>query len=1503
MKKRRVAKILGILLLMPPVFVCLLCVLVYLPPIQRWAINRVGDGLSSTLGMKVSVEEVAISPFLDLLAGGLTATDASGDTILRAEKLSFDIPLSPIFRQKQVVVNDFMLENTRMNTKSLIPDCQIRGRVGLLSAQVDGVAWEETVVSIRRAMLDGADLCISLSDTAQKDTTSTTVPWKIIAGEARIARSSVQLALPPDSSGGTFFTHAFLGEANFRQGHFDLAAASYLLQHADIMQGRATLGTFTLLHTDTLAHITHLGIAVDSISCDSLLQVNALLRTLAFSEQHYGVEATDAHGILSIDTLGLRLPDLSLTTPCSRLEAQASVDWSALKPDGQGQMDLRVNATLGRADVAAIAHKLVQQRVVDRTLLQHPAVSKLLHSDVVAEAAIHGNRRLLTLESLNVRLPRLLSLRASGTARDDADRIDAHFLAGVFGGSLSARVSTTLSQERYALKAYAGRLPVAHFLPSLPIGPVTGNVVLEGRGFDPTSPRTLLLADVELEQLKAGDYLLHSLTADASIRKGIAVGKMGIVSNAGSLSGHIDADFREGYAATASIEADSLNLQLLAGSGQPLFLHTKADLHASASRNFGTFDAAGSLTQTYIESTKRASMFRDVCFDASSCADSTMVGLRTGDLSLQLSSALGWRLLAKQAQTFLAEASRQMQAKRLENDTLMHLLPDLDLDVRAGRDNPVMKFLALKGTDISSVDLRLQTNATDGLHGYSRLGTITTSGLQLDTISSVITHDSIGIRFLTTFHNYRRSNPHHFTVVVDAGIQETLASAAFTFTDGQGRTGIDLALHAELMDDDPELGEGFRVSIHPGQPVIAYRPFTVNADNSVDISREGMVRANVHLADASGMGLSIYGEPSGESQNDLTLSLSSIDLAALSEVLPYLPRLGGMAEGDFHVIEQHADSLGLSAMGSVYVRDMTYEGHHIGNVGTEVVYLPKASGEHFADAFISFDDEDVATVSAVYRDTDGSYQGDVSLTEFPLAPVNAFLADTGFGLSGSASGSFSLEGKDAQPRLSGTLDLNGTHFYSPVYGVDFLMDERPLTFADSRLHFQDYLLTSGKTDLRVNGDIDFADLDDIRLDFRLRASDFELINSRRTKSSLVYGKVLADFDGSARGTLSSLVVRGDVDILSGTDATYLLSNSPLTVEDRLSDLVTFVSFDDSTGVATPEEAASPMAIDMSVDVNISQGAKFHCFLSRDGESYVDIRGGGDLTFRMTPQGVSRLTGNYTIEEGEMKYALPVIPLKTFRLEQGSYVEFTGDMLNPHLSIRATETTKATVTENDVQRKVTFNVGVEISRTLMDMGLAFTIEAPEDLGVQNELMTMSAEDRNKTAVALLATGMYVTDNMATSGFKASNALNAFLQSEIQSIAGKALQTIDLSFGMENGTSASGGTTTDYSFQFSKRFLDDRISVKVGGSVQTGADAQNSAASFIDNISLEYRLDNSGTRYVRVFYDREAHDPLEGTMMKTGAGMILRRKTDRLGELFIFRRKGAKAAGVEVPGSAP
>ena len=460
-----------------------------------------------------------------------------------------------------------------------------------------------------------------------------------------------------------------------------------------------------------------------------------------------------------------------------------------------------------------------------------------------------------------------------------------------------------------------------------------------------------------------------------------------------------------------------------------------------------------------------------------------------------------------------------------------------------------------------------------------------------------------------------------------------------------------------------------------------------------------------------------------------------------------------------------------------------------------------------------------------------------------------------------------------------------------MYGFDFRTDERAVEIKDSRLLFDQYnLYSTGKQPLVLNGVFDISDFAQMSMDFNMKAKNFELINTRKKAQSMIFGKVYTNFLGTLKGTTDNLAIRGKLEVLDRTDMTYILKDSPLSVDDRLNSLVEFVSFKDSTQTMQTKPAPEG-SFDLTLGISISDAARFHCNLSDDGQSYVDLEGGGDLTLRMTQQGEMRLTGRFTTNSGEMKYALPVIPLKTFKLVQGSYVEFTGDVMNPTLSIAAKERTKAVVTENDQQRSVAFDVGVELSKPLNEMGLEFTIEAPEDLAVQNQLAAMSAEQRGKAAVTMMATGMYMTDEtmMSGSGFKANNALNAFLQSEIQNIAGSALKTIDINLGVESGTSETGTMTTDYSFQFAKRFWGNRISVIIGGKVSTGADATNSAESFINNISVEYRLDQSATRYVKVFYDRETQDPLEGQLTKTGAGLVLRRKTDKLGELFVFKKK--------------
>lgn len=69
-------------------------------------------------------------------------------------------------------------------------------------------------------------------------------------------------------------------------------------------------------------------------------------------------------------------------------------------------------------------------------------------------------------------------------------------------------------------------------------------------------------------------------------------------------------------------------------------------------------------------------------------------------------------------------------------------------------------------------------------------------------------------------------------------------------------------------------------------------------------------------------------------------------------------------------------------------------------------------------------------------------------------------------------------------------------------------------------------------------------------------------------------------------------------------------------------------------------------------MSIDEGAHVDCYLNAAKSNYIDVVGGGDMRMQYNVADGIILRGRYTIGSGEMKYALPVIPLKTFTIAEG-----------------------------------------------------------------------------------------------------------------------------------------------------------------------------------------------------------------------------------------------------------
>ena len=150
-----------------------------------------------------------------------------------------------------------------------------------------------------------------------------------------------------------------------------------------------------------------------------------------------------------------------------------------------------------------------------------------------------------------------------------------------------------------------------------------------------------------------------------------------------------------------------------------------------------------------------------------------------------------------------------------------------------------------------------------------------------------------------------------------------------------------------------------------------------------------------------------------------------------------------------------------------------------------------------------------------------------TLEHFPLRVANVFIPDQMVTLAGDMDGNLNITGSTEQPLINGELILDSVTVLSRQYGANFRFDNRPVQIKNNRLEFD----TTGKNPFTIDGSVDFRDMSRPMANLNLLAQNYTLLDAKRTRESLVYGKVYADFRATVKGPLDGLNMRGNMSLL------------------------------------------------------------------------------------------------------------------------------------------------------------------------------------------------------------------------------------------------------------------------------------------------------------------------------------------------------------------------------------
>ena len=1519
-------KWMGIAVLSPLLLFIILAALLYLPPVQNWVVQKVTAIASEKTGMEISVGHVNLEWPLDLGINDFRVLHQNDslpqvkDTIADIRKLVVNVRLLPLF-SKKVVIEELSLQQSKINTNGFISDLRIKGEFDKLWLSSNGIDLSQETVEVNGARLSDAHIDITLSDTAAIDTTESSLMWKIFADSLSFTRSRLTLTLPGD----TTTTNIWFGKAVARKADINLATETYKVGSLEWRDG--SLGYAPMA-------VTGISLGADSI-CYSPKGTSLFVRQSAFKlnlGDGRGLQITEMTGGLSLDSAfnHIRMPLMSLRTPDSNIMAEADMDFNVFDGQHPGVMKLRLFAQVGKQDLFALtgqlpqkftqhfpAHPLIIRGSIDGNMdhmkltgididlatavhatlkgtIDHMTDLRRMKADIKVDAktkSLNFMTALLDPEMSNViRIPDGITLNGHLTA--NGTKYSADLTAHEGSGSIRMNGSATIPLDAkdefvtdmtsYDADISIKDLNVHHFLPKDSIYTLTADMKASGYGTDLLSPKSRLTADARILALQYGQWNLDNLTATINLQNGR--GQANITGHNKILEGNIGADLLlnprriEGTISGDFTKADLYQMRL---TDRPLTIGTQGSLKIDSDMKQSHY-ISGRLNNVFVKDANKTYSPGDVGILLRTNPDTTYVRAQSGDFILKFDTNSGYERLLSQFSVLSDSVMAQFNDKVIDQPAIKRLLPTMRLHLESKRENPVAHMLRAIGIDFKETVVDLNTSAETGVNGQSHIYSLNYDSILIDTIRLNLTQKGDRLTYQGQVRNNKRNPQFVFNTLVDGHIHQHGALAGLRYFDDKGRMGVRIGATAEM-----ETG-GLRFRLMPDRPTLGYKEFNLNKDNFIFISPDKKIQAKVDLIADDRAGMKIYTENQDSTMlQDLTVSLNRIDLGELSSVIPYIPHITGKLNGDYHILMDQDEHISVAS--DMGVTDMTYEGAPIGNLSTEMVYLQKEGNTHAIEARLMLNDEEFGLLKGSYYNEDkGLIDATFDMTRMPLSLVNGFVPDQLVGLDGYAEGSLTIRGTTAHPDINGEVYVDSAHLISIPYGIRMRLDNDPVRIVGSKLLLENYgLYAYNDQPLNIMGSIDFSDTDRIMTNLLIGAKNLLLINAKQEAKSITWGKAFVDIMAQIQGPLDEMNMRGRLKVLGSTDMTYLLLDSPLSTDNHLDELVKFTDFSDSTQNVITRPVPTGLTANMRIEV--SEGAHFVCNLNPEQTNYLDLTGGGELTMLYNSQGIN-LHGKYTLTNGEMKYSLPIIPLKTFTIKEGSFVNFDGDPMNPELDITATERTKATVSdESGVSRSVVFDCGVVIKERLNNMGLKFIIDAPEDNVVKGELSAMSEEERGKIAVTMLTTGMYLADGN-TSGFSMNAALSSFLQNEINNITGSALKTIDVSLGIDNSTDASGTMHTDYSFKFAKRFLNNRLKIEIGGLVSSGSNnAMGQKQSFFDNVSMEYRLNQNATQNLKLFYKQNVYDWLEGYTSEYGAGFIWRRKLDNFWDIFRFWRK--------------
>lgn len=434
----------------------------------------------------------------------------------------------------------------------------------------------------------------------------------------------------------------------------------------------------------------------------------------------------------------------------------------------------------------------------------------------------------------------------------------------------------------------------------------------------------------------------------------------------------------------------------------------------------------------------------------------------------------------------------------------------------------------------------------------------------------------------------------------------------------------------------------------------------------------------------------------------------------------------------------------------------------------------------------------------------------VLLDKTELIIFSPFINELVSNLSGHISSKLKVTGPFSNPKINGTAGFKNAGLTVNYLNTAYIINDE-VEVENSIIKINNLGIKDIRNNIaRVNGTVDLKNPDNPDIEINLNASNFMALNTTAKNGQAYYGVAYATGDFNFNGPTDAMRIVINAKTERGTIFTIPL-NGASTV--GANDFIFYVSKDTLKNKRGDENFFKGLV--MEFELRVDEASQVN-ILTDVGN--LTGAGNGDFRLLITSLGDFEMYGDYVIDKGKFDFTANNVINKTFEIQKGGDIRWTGDPSNANINLNAIYATRTPLaplylaagqTQTDDRRNETVlaQALMFLSGSLLSPDIKFKLDFPNNTEIKTRLggYLNNQDNENQQVINLVVRNSFSGSASGGIGFQNSDIISSASElafSKLNNIISQSLKVKNLDFNIRSGNEFGG----------SYRFFNDRFTVR-------------------------------------------------------------------------------------------